>query len=441
MKKNRNKRIVIIVSSVVAVAIIALAIAKSKGHIGKPAPTTVETCKVTKGNITETITATGKIEPAVEVKLSPDVSGEIIELHVNEGDHLKKGQLVAKINPEIYRSNYERTVAGLNTSKANLANSNARLEQAKAQFINAENVYKRQKELFDKDAISLSEYETAYANYLVAKAEVNAAKETVRASEYNVLSSQAIVDEAKENLTKTSIYSPVDGTVSKLNVQQGERVAGASQFSAGTEILRIANLDDMEVIVEVSEIDIARVSLNDTAIVEIDAYPDAEIKGVVNKIAISAKSQAASTDQITNFEVKILLIPESYKQLKSEHSNFAAPLRPGMSANVTILTSNLSQILTLPIQAVTTRPQKDFGINDLTDELKNETIECVFVVNNDSVAITKVKTGIQDSEKIHIVEGLSENQEVVTGPYKILSTTLKNGEKIKVKQSFGENEN
>ncbi|MGB4654930.1 MAG: efflux RND transporter periplasmic adaptor subunit [Bacteroidales bacterium] len=441
MKKNRNKRIVIIVSSVIAVAIIALAIAKSKGYIGKPAPTTVETCKVTKGNITETITATGKIEPAVEVKLSPDVSGEIIELHVNEGDHLKKGQLVAKINPEIYRSNYERTVAGLNTSKANLANSNARLEQAKAQFINAENVYKRQKELFDKDAISLSEYETAYANYLVAKAEVNAAKETVRASEYNVLSSQAIVDEAKENLTKTSIYSPVDGTVSKLNVQQGERVAGASQFSAGTEILRIANLDDMEVIVEVSEIDIARVSLNDTAIVEIDAYPNAEIKGVVNKIAISAKSQAASTDQITNFEVKILLIPESYKQLKSEHSNFAAPLRPGMSANVTILTSNLSQILTLPIQAVTTRPQKDFGINDLTDEQKNETIECVFVVNNDSVAITKVKTGIQDSEKIHIVEGLSENQEVVTGPYKILSTTLKNGEKIKVKQSFGENEN
>ncbi len=441
MKKNRNKRIVIIVSSVIAVAIIALAIAKSKGYIGKPAPTTVETCKVTKGNITETITATGKIEPAVEVKLSPDVSGEIIELHVNEGDHLKKGQLVAKINPEIYRSNYERTVAGLNTSKANLANSNARLEQAKAQFINAENVYKRQKELFDKDAISLSEYETAYANYLVAKAEVNAAKETVRASEYNVLSSQAIVDEAKENLTKTSIYSPVDGTVSKLNVQQGERVAGASQFSAGTEILRIANLDDMEVIVEVSEIDIARVSLNDTAIVEIDAYPDAEIKGVVSKIAISAKTQAASTDQITNFEVKILLIPESYKQLKSEHSNFAAPLRPGMSANVTILTSNLSQILTLPIQAVTTRPQKDFGINDLTDEQKNETIECVFVVNNDSVAITKVKTGIQDSEKIHIVEGLSENQEVVTGPYKILSTTLKNGEKIKVKQSFGENEN
>lgn len=441
MKKNRNKRIVIIVSSVVAVAIIALAIAKSKGYIGKPAPTTVETCKVTKGNITETITATGKIEPAVEVKLSPDVSGEIIELYVNEGDHLQKGQLIAKINPEIYRSNYERTVAGLNTSKANLANSNARLEQAKAQFINAENAYKRQKELFDKDAISLSEYETAYANYQVAKAEVNAAQETVRASEYNVLSSQAIVDEAKENLTKTSIYSPVDGTVSKLNVQQGERVAGASQFSAGTEILRIANLDDMEVIVEVSEIDIARVSLNDTAIVEIDAYPNAEIKGVVNKIAISAKSQVASTDQITNFEVKILLIPESYKQLKNEHSNFAAPLRPGMSANVTILTSNLSQILTLPIQAVTTRPQKDFGIDNLTNEQKNETIECVFVVNNDSVAITKVKTGIQDSEKIHIVEGLSENQEVVTGPYKILSTTLKNGEKIKVKQSLDKDEN
>jgi len=439
-----KKRIIWILIAFVLIALIAGVIAKKKGLIGKTAETKVATEKVTKRTIVEVVSANGKIAPEFEVKLSPDVSGEIIELYVKEGELIKAGQLLAKINPEIYLSNYDRTIAALNTSQANLANAKARLAQVKSQYINAKSSYDRNEKLHSQQTISDAEYETSKANFEVAQAEVEAAEESVKAAAFNVKSAEAGVKESKENLSKTSIYAPVGGTISKLNIEKGERVAGASQFGSGTEILRIANLLNMEVNVSVNENDIVRVTLNDTAVVEVDAYQNRKFKGVVTEISTSANTVGVSADQVTNFEVKIRILLESYKDLIAADKPNDSPFRPGMSATVDIQTESMENVLTLPIQAVTTRAdtskaaiakaekEEESGENSENTKKKTEVAqEYVFVYENGVAKMAKVKTGIQDNTYIQITEGLKDEEEIITAPYRAVSKKLKDGDKVK----------
>jgi len=439
-----KKRIIWILIIFVVIALVVGIIAKKKGLIGKPDETKVATEKVTKRTIVEVVSANGKITPEFEVKLSPDVSGEIIELYVKEGDLIKAGQLLAKINPEIYISNYDRTVAALNTSQANLANAKARLAQVKSQFVNAKNSYDRNEKLHSQQTISDAEYETSKANFEVAQAEVEAAEESVKAAAFSVKSAEAGVKESKENLSKTSIYAPVEGTVSKLNLEKGERVAGASQFGSGTEILRIANLLTMEVNVSVNENDIVRVSLNDTALVEVDAYQNRKFKGVVTEISTSANTVGVSADQVTNFDVKIRILLDSYKDLISKEKPNDSPFRPGMSATVDIQTKSVTDVLTVPIQAVTTRadtskalvkaepPKESSDDNNNTVKKKIEAVqEYVFLYDNGKAKMVKVKTGIQDNQYIQIIDGLKDGQEIITAPYRAVSKKLKDGDKVK----------
>lgn len=442
---------------IIAIGLVALAGVIGMRSCSKNDAPEVTTEKAKRRTIIETVSANGKIQPEVEVKISPDVSGEIVELHVKEGDHVKKGDLLLKIKPDVYASNYERMVAGLNTAKANLANSRARLAQVKAQFNNTETSYKRTKKLFDQDAVSQAEYDAAKAQYEAAKADLIATEESVNAAAYNVESAEASVKEANENLAKTSIYAPVSGTISKLSVELGERVVGTSQM-AGTELLRIANLNEMEVSVDVNENDIVRVHLEDTAIIEVDAYLERDFKGIVTEIANSANTNGTSVDQVTNFTVKIRILQESYEDLiKGQNTS---PFRPGMSATVDIQTRTAKNVISVPIQSVTTRSDTVLADKDeaegvegrngivvkdvkqeqakAKEEVKPE--ECVFVYVDGIANLVKVKTGVQDNNYIQVVSGLKEGDEVITGPYGAVSKVLKDGsEVIKVESltSFG----
>jgi HlyD family secretion protein len=438
-----KKKIIWILIIVIVVALVGGIIAKKKGLIGKPEETKIATEKVTKRTIVEVVSANGKIAPEKEVKLSPDVSGEIIELYVKEGDLIKAGQLLAKINPEIYLSNYDRTVAALNSSQANLANSKAQLAQINSQFINAKSSFERNEKLHSQKTISDAEYETSKANFEVAQAQVEAGQESIKAAAFNVKNAEAGVKESKENLSKTSIYAPVEGTISKLNIEKGERVAGASQFGSGTEILRIANLLTMEVKVSVNENDIVRVKLNDTAFVEVDAYQNRKFKGIVTEISTSANTVGVSADQVTNFDVKIRILLDSYKDLIKADKPNDSPFRPGMSATVDIQTKSVVNVLTLPIQAVTTRADTTKAVpkieekeqpeqDNATTKKKMEVVqEYVFLYDNGVAKMLKVKTGIQDNSYIQIIEGLKEGQEIITAPYRAVSKKLKEGDKVK----------
>ncbi len=439
---SKKKTLIIVLAVVAVIALVALIVAKKKGLIGKTEEIKVSTEKAVKSSIVEVVSANGKIAPEFEVKLSPDVSGEIIELFVKEGENIKPGQLIAKINPEIYISNNDRAIAALNSSQANLANSKARLAQVRSQFVNAKSSFERSQKLHDQKAISDSEFETSKANYEVANAEVEAALENVNAATFSIKSAEAGVKESRENLSKTSIYAPVGGTISKLNIEKGERVAGASQFGSGTEILRIANLQTMEVNVSVNENDIVRVSLYDTALVEVDAYQNRKFKGIVTEIGTSANTVGVSADQVTNFEVKIRILPESYKDLIASDKPNDSPFRPGMSATVDIQTSSAVNILTVPIQAVTTRAdtsgvvKEKVEVTESQDEKKTkknaeQVQEYVFVYEKGVAKMVKVKTGIQDNANIQIVEGLKEGDEVITAPYRAVSKKLKNNDKVK----------
>ncbi len=446
----KKKNLIRILIGLAVVLIIIFAVAKKKGWIGKPDEIKVTTELAQKRTIIETVSANGKIAPEVEVKLSPDVSGEIIELLVKEGDQIKPGQLLAKINPEIYISTYDRTVASLNTQQANLANAKAQLAQIKSQFVNAKSSYDRSLKLHNEKAISDAEFESAKSAFEVAQAQVDAAEESIRAAAFNVKSAEAGVKEAKENLSKTTIFAPVGGTISKLNIEKGERVAGASQFSSGTEILRIANLQSMEVKVDVNENDIVRVNQNDTALVEVDAYQNRKFKGIVTEISTSANTTGVSADQVTNFEVKIRILPESYKDLVPADKPNLSPFRPGMSATVDIQTESVDDVITVPIQAVTPRVDstqakaKEMADNSAKDsgntaegdqkkekKLSSDVQEYVFVYDKGKVKMVKVKTGIQDNSYIQITEGLKDKDEIVAAPYSAISKRLKDGNIVK----------
>lgn len=454
MAKSRKNRIwLIIASAVVVVILIILGINKSRNSNS----TKVATEKAEMRTIVETVSANGKIQSAKDVKISPYISGEVVELYVKEGDYVEKGKKLAKIDPEIYISTYERLEAAYKTAQANEANAKARIAQSRAQFTKAKLDYERSKSLFDNEVISQADFDAATSSFQVAQADVEAAEETYRSAKFQVSSAKASLKEAKENLDRTSIFAPIDGTVSKLSVEVGERVTGASQFSVGTEIMRIANLDVLEVNVEVNENDIVRVSLADTASIEVDAYLDRKFRGVVTEIATSANTTGVTADQITNFDVKIMMLKESYDDLIKPNDPISSPFRPGMSATVEIETDTEHGILTVPIQAVTTRADTTGRIKsarEKREEAKAETEEessknqtdikeYVFLYKDGKAILTSVKTGIQDNTYIQIIDGVEEGDEVITAPYRAVSKTLRNRdevEKVDKSQLFTTNE-
>jgi len=399
-------------------------------------------------DVVEIVAATGKIQPETELKITSDVSGEITEMIVKEGESIKKGDLICRIKPDMYESALDRVNASVNTTKANLKTSEAQLEQAKASLISAEASYKRNKKLLDQSAISQQEFDAIKAQYDGAKANVDGLDAAVNASKYNIESSQASFKEASANLEKTYIYSPVDGTVYKMNVEKGERVQGVQGFQ-GTEILRLANLTEMEVSVEVNENDIIKVHKGDTALIEVDAYMNKKFKGIVTEVANSANTTGMSIDQVTNFVVKIRLIRESYAFLITDKN--PVPFRPGMSAGVEIQTLRVSKVITIPIQAVTSRNKdsliaksdneenNDLEVKDDKEKIDEENTkanqkiaELVFVVKDGKVIQKEVVSGIQDNEFIQIISGISAGEEVISGPYSAVSRSLKEGTKIKV---------
>ncbi len=374
-------------------------------------------------NITEVIPANGKIQPVIEVKISPDVSGEIIALNVEEGERVKAGQVLLQIKRDQYLSSRDRLAASLNQTKAQLA-------QQQAQFIQVEQSYNRNVILHQQGAISESEFEQSQSEYAITQ-------EQLKASEYNVASSEAALAEAEESLSKTTIYAPIDGIVSKLDVERGERVVGTGQM-AGTEMLRIANFEQMEVLVDVNENDIVRIKQADTASIEVDAYPGRKFSGVVTQIANSAKNIGSALEQVTNFEVKVLVLAESYKDLVTPAQ--PNPFRPGMSASVSIQTETRVQALAIPIQCITTRPEL------LSEEVRmslgaNELVEQVFVLREDNtVEAVRVTSGLQDHLHIEILSGLTTQDQVVTGPYTAISKNLKNGTKVSPTKELLEDE-
>lgn len=423
-----QKKTIFIIVAIVLVLIIVLITGKKQGWIGKTYATKVAVEEVEKRTITELVTANGKIQPEIEVNITPYISGEVVELGVKEGDKVNQGDFLAKIDPEIYISAFKRSEANLNTQKANEANARARVAQAEAQFVKASNAFRRNKQLYEQDVISEAEFDAVQSSYQVAKSEVEAAKESLKAARYNVKSSEASLSESRENLTRTSIYAPTDGTVSRLNVEVGERVTGASQFSAGTELMRIANLTKMEVNVDVNENDIIRIHLNDTALIEVDAYFKQKFKGVVSEIATSAKETAgASTDQVTNFDVKISILPSSYQNLMDQQTLVNSPFRPGMSASVDIQTETVFNVPAVPIQSVIAKADTTMG-EAVDDELN----EFAFVVKEGKVEQREIVSGIQDNEYIQIKEGLAAGETVVTAPYRTITRKLKEGTEVEV---------
>jgi len=438
---------------VVALLIIFIFVAKSAGWIGKEKPTEVEFVKVGKSDIIETVSASGKIQPEVEVKITPDVPGEIIGLYVKEGDSVKKGQLLLKVQPENYISGSQRAEAVVNQSKASAEQAKSNITLAEARLMRTQAEYNRQKQLFEDKVVSASDLEIAETNMKVARQDVAAAKSNLEASTYNIRSAEAGLKDASENLRKTSIYAPMNGIVSKLDVELGERVVGTSQM-AGTEMLRIANLNNMEVRINVNENDIVRVNLGDTANIDVDSYSmtGKKFKGIVTEIANTANgsgslsASSAATDAVTEFEVRIRILPESYRDLIDRKAKKVYPFKPGMTATVDIITEKKVGVMSVPIAAVTTRgdkveekkesdgPPSEGTSNEPAKPTKKEAPkEVVFVHGPDKkVKIREVKTGITDTAAgtIEVKEGLKAGEEIVSGPFIAVSKKLKDGDLV-----------
>jgi len=419
-----------------------LLILKFAGVIGKEKVEKVTIEKVGEKTVIETVTASGKIQPETEVKLSSEVSGEVTELLVKEGDVVKKGQLLCKVRPDILQSGYERAVASYNSQKASVAASQQSLVQAQANFVNADATYKRNVELYNKKVISAAEFDNAKAAYLTAKSTLESAKENVTGAKFGLEQSAANVKEAGANLAKTTIYAPVDGVVSKLSIELGDRILGTAQM-AGTEIMRISNLSNMEVNVDVNENDINRVSLGDSATVEVDAFAGKKFRGVVTEIASSSSNVGATTtsiDQVTNFSVKVRLLAESYSSVKGGAKDLPSPFRPGLSATVDIESETVKG-LSIPIQAVFTDTKSDgdksSGNSQDAEKQKNKLNDkqikqyvYLFDAKTSTVKKAEVTTGIQNDQFIIVKTGLKAGQEIVSGPYSAIQNKLKDGANV-----------
>lgn len=410
----------------IAAIVVTVVVLNKTGVIGEKHKDEKEVEIATAGNVTivETVSATGKIQPEIEVKISSEVSGEIIQLPVKEGQIVKKGDLLVKINPDLYISGYERTVAGLSQTKASLSQTDAQFKEAKAS-------YERNKTLFEKGIISKSDWDKSTASFESAQANKDAAY-------YNVRSATATVTEAKDNLSRATIYAPDNGTISVLNVELGERVLGTKQM-AGTELMRVANLHNMEVEVDVNENDIVKVKIGDTAKVEVDAYLKKQFKGIVTSISNSA-STAVTADQVTNFKVKVRILKESYQDLMEGKPESFSPFRPGMTATVDIMTKRKADVLAVPISAVVVKSDtlgpklkenKD-GEAQPTVSQSDKLLECVFVKVGNKAKIRVIKTGIQDNTNIEVLSGLKKGDVVIVGPYATVTKELYSGDKVYV---------
>jgi HlyD family secretion protein len=440
----KKKLIWIIVTLVVGV--IALVVLKKNGVIGKEEGTKVTAEKAELRTIIETVNASGKVYPEIEVKVSPDVSGEIVELNVNEGDSVVKGQVLARIYADIYMSQRDQVMAGVNQSKAQLANSQASIAGLKAQVDNLKVIYDRQKKLVADKVISRAEFEQAEQNFLTAQANYNAAREGLKSSEASIQSSVAQLQRADKDISRTVITSPMSGIISLMNVKKGERVAGNS-FNIGTEMMRVADMRSIEVRVDVGENDIPKVKLGDTAIVEVDAYSNRKFKGLVYKIANPSGTSltGGTSTEVTSYKVHIRLLPESYADLTKSTHGF--PFRPGMNASADIQTKTRANVLSVPLNAVTPRDKNANGSMENKDKAattdgatadKKSTQDddmdlVVFVLQpNQRVKQVKVKTAVQDLNYIEVLGGIKAGDQVITGPYSIVSKTLKDSALVKV---------
>lgn len=454
---NKTVKWILISLVVLVVLLVAVKLIAGSGDDGVK----VSSEKVAKRTIVETVNASGQIYPEVEVKISPDISGEIVELNVEEGDSVKKGQVLARIYADIYATQRDQAAASVNQQQAMTANSAAQLNALKATMEQAERTYNRQKQLLDDKVISQAEFEQAQSAWLSAKANYAAAEQSILGNKASVLSAQASLARANKDLGRTTLVAPMNGVISSLSVKKGERVAGNS-FNVGTEMMRVADMAVLEARVQVGENDIVKVNLGDTADIEVDAYNNRKFTGVVTQIASSTKtgsnsltSSSTSSNDVTNYEVRIRLLPEAYKDLIDPKKPKKFPFRPGMNASADIKTKKHENVLSVPINAVAARvkgsdksvddkkkedsknKKDDNGNNDdnktANNSLSDELEEVVFVLQKDNkVKKTVVKTGIQDINNIEIVSGLSEGDEVITGPYNAISKTLKDGNKVKV---------
>ncbi len=460
-KTGKNKIIIILI--LLLVCLMAFAVYKNRS---KPKGIAVTTEEVTKRTIREQVSASGKVFPETEVKISSDISGEIVELFVEEGDTVKAGQLLGRIDADTYQAQVQRSEASVSNARAQVANSEAGIARAEAilqqsqaqrdqitaQVVNTRIIHARNKELFDEGIISSADFDnslstldgieanlkSAEATIASNRANLEAAIQSVKAAEFTVKSAQATLGEINTNLRRTNIVAPIDGIISRLDVEQGERVVGTLQM-AGTEMMRVADLSTIEVQVDVSENDVLRVNVGDPAEIEVDAYLDEKFTGYVTEIANSATNSTASsltTDQVTNFVVKIRINPDSYREMMIKSGRF--PFRPGMSASVDINTNTEKDVLTIPIQAVTTRDLNQVGKKklgkkkDKKKEVEENIQEVVFVMEADTARMIQVKTGIQDDKYIQILDGLSEGMEIIEGPYSVVSKKLEQGEELRV---------
>lgn len=425
-KKRRRSPVLWIVIALVVVAVIAVMMSRDKDEKGRK----VATEKATNRTIVETVYASGKLFPAVEVEIASNISGTLIDLRVEEGQTVKDGDILAKVDPEALVSMVERAEAATSGAKAQLESVRSQRDQMTAQFKNAKIVYERNQQLYKDGVISKADFQASEATFETTKANLEAAEQNIKATEFTVKSSQATVREQRKNLSQTTIRAPMNGVVSKLYKKRGEQVVGTAQM-AGTPILKIANLNSIEIRVDVNERDILMVSIGDTADIELDAYPNRKFLGVVTQIANTANNLGTiqlTSDQVTNFEVRILMLPSSYADLRKEGEE--SPFRAGLSASAEIRTNTLSNILTVPIAAVTAREDKDK--KKLKKGAEEELKEYVFVVEADSVRMRRVSTGIQDDEHIQLLTGVEEGVEIVKAPYDAISKRLEEGDKVKI---------
>jgi len=464
--KKNNRLIWWLAGAVIILGAAAIAFGK-KGEKGEK----VVADKVTRRTIQESVSASGRIFPEKEVKISSDVSGEIIEMLVKEGDSVRAGQLLCRVNADIYKSQVARGEAGVSASAAQYANAvsniesvrgrqaqvQAQLEQSQSQLDNARASFKRNDQLHRDGIISDADFENAQASFKQQEASLRAVQAQLKsaftdittqeksadAAKYNLNSSEASLKELRTSLNKTSIYSPVDGIITKRSVEKGERVVGTAQMS-GTEILRVANLNAMEVQVNVSENDILRIAVGNEAEITVDAFPKRKFTGRLTEIANTAENAFTTTgavnlttDQATNFVAKIRIDAASYADL---FRNGRPPFRPGMSGNVDIHTNVAQNTLSVPLQAITTREEDADLKKAKSDDTQNLAVvksgankavnEVVFVVSKDSVRMAKVVTGIQDNGFIQILSGVNEGEEIVSAPYSLIARKLKSGMKI-----------
>lgn len=445
-KKKSNKLLYIIIGAV-ALLILLLVVGRSQGWIGKPKTIEVELAKAKKTSITEKVSASGTVQPVIEVKLAPEVSGEITNLNVEDGDSVNMGDVLVKIRPDVWLSQLERSEAAMNQQRANVESSKANLSRAQATFMRAEQDYKRQEKLWNEKVISESEWQLAQQNFKIATNDLKSAEQALEAAKYVVKSTEASVRESRENVRRTTVTAPMKGVVSKLNVKKGERVVGTAQM-AGTEMMRIADLNVMEVRVNVNENDIVRVHYQDSVIIDVDAYGNTgkQFKGIVTNIANTARDKQ-STDAITEFEVRILILQSSYEDLIKAGNRY--PFRPGMTASVDIITTRKENVLSVPLAAVTTRsPDENKNVEKTEDDDDKRTVTdsskpkvekkedkvVVFVNENGVAKMKEVKTGISDYDNIEIISGLSDSVEVITGPFLVVSKRLKDGDKVSMKK-------